>query len=73
MPPMAEREHELQSRYDRLDDQIGGNAIDAIVIHPRSSRSSFVCSDQGFVGSVWHRTDVHLASVAQTCAADQEW
>jgi hypothetical protein len=33
---MPERKHNLPSRYDRLDNQIAGPVLDAIVIHPRS-------------------------------------
>jgi len=33
---MPERKHNLTSRYERLDDQITGDVVDAIVIHPRS-------------------------------------
>ena len=34
--PMPERKHSLPSHYDRLDDQITGQVLDAIVVHPRS-------------------------------------
>jgi len=33
---MAEREHNLPSMFSRLDDQITGPVLDAIVIRPRS-------------------------------------
>jgi hypothetical protein len=33
---MPDRKRNLPSHYDRLDDQITGPVLDAIVIHPRS-------------------------------------
>ena len=33
---MTERKHNLPSRYDRLEDQVTGDVVDSIVIHPRS-------------------------------------
>jgi hypothetical protein len=33
---MPERKHNLPDRYDRLDDQITGDVLDSIAIHPRS-------------------------------------
>ena len=33
---MTERKHNLPAGYDRLEDQITGDVLDSIVIHPRS-------------------------------------
>ena len=36
IPAMTERKHNLPAGYDRLEDQITGDVLDSIVIHPRS-------------------------------------
>jgi hypothetical protein len=63
---MPERKHNLQSRYDRLDDQITGPVLDSIVIHPRSHGRLHMTGEY----STDTRPPAHQVKVTST-AADQ--
>jgi hypothetical protein len=42
---MPERKHSLPDGYDRLEDQITGDVVDSIVVHPRSRGRLYLGSE----------------------------
>jgi hypothetical protein len=59
---MPERKHNLADGYDWLEDQITGDVLDAIVIHPRSRGRLYLSGEW----STGNRPPGHLIGITST-------
>jgi hypothetical protein len=59
---MSERKHNLPTMFSRLDDQITGDVLDAIAIHPRSRGMLFMPGEY----STASRPPGHLVKITST-------